>query len=693
MSKFTWSVIILFLVSGDAACTAEGVKLPGPDELKVKSDHPRIWLTPELLLELRAEAKAGHPYWTLLKEKCDGLLETKDLNVGYGAEALALAYQLTGDRKYGDAAVTLMMDYFDWLERGFRFESNEANRNNGDYWAETDWGSHKQAFLALAYDWAYDRMSDTQKKRAVEMFNKSIHSGMGEKGQGGDLTGPGTSWSDSNNHTHTKMRFLSFVGFATFGDNPQAMDLVRRTYVYVTQRMLPLYNRYFAGGYTYGGFNYGIHRSFNYYLFYQSALKTAAGVDLSAQARFPEDFIYFAIHARYPNETTSYTHGRGSWSRSFGDNMRAFEICCFLSDLYGGKISGRLLEGMPIPAPKLGYGDPIHQVIFRRRNVQPIDFRKTLDPGYFAPGMGVMFARTDWSIDATWVSAVFGAYIGDHQSYDTMGHFTLWRGEPLIPPNHGANVLHIGKFDMRPKGSLFYFYRDAKSVPFEGHPVAYRNADRYSYVAGDVTDCYFAETMKGVAGKTIRECKDIEIDSSRVYRQVLFIRPDVLVLFDRTGTLKDSVATSWHCTFRGEVNVAADGFTVSGKEGKGALTGKVLLPKKATLSATPGKDSTLLVVKPAAPMKDEIYLVVMETFAGGKAKDFPCEPVEEYGNLGAAFTLSPSALSSGPKGTGEKAKVLFAKSGSPAGTIDISGQASALPDKIEFDIEKLRSGK
>ena len=74
--------------------------------------HPRIWLTPETLTRLRAQAAANSPRWRSLLNLCDS---TRDADWDIGVMDYALVYQITGNPAYADKAIALMQG---WVNGG-----------------------------------------------------------------------------------------------------------------------------------------------------------------------------------------------------------------------------------------------------------------------------------------------------------------------------------------------------------------------------------------------------------------------------------------------------------------------------------------------------------------------------------------------------------------------------------------------
>ncbi len=76
----------------------------------VRTEHPRIWLTPATLQRLRDKAASGWSRWITLKKGCDSYMSSSD---PYDVSIMnyALAYQISRDPLYGDKAISLMQRY------------------------------------------------------------------------------------------------------------------------------------------------------------------------------------------------------------------------------------------------------------------------------------------------------------------------------------------------------------------------------------------------------------------------------------------------------------------------------------------------------------------------------------------------------------------------------------------------------
>ena len=113
----------------------------------VRTEHPRIWLTPTVLAHLRAQAAANSPRWLALKHVCDSS-STPTWDVGI--YNYALAYQISSDPSYADRAIALMQLSVNDGMRAITGDSGYQARN-------------LLPGMAVGYDWCYPRLTPPQR--------------------------------------------------------------------------------------------------------------------------------------------------------------------------------------------------------------------------------------------------------------------------------------------------------------------------------------------------------------------------------------------------------------------------------------------------------------------------------------------------------------------------------------------------
>ena len=131
----------------------------------------------------------------------------------------------------------------------------------------------------------------------------------------------------------------------------------------------------------------------------------------------------------------------------------------------------------------------------------------------------------------------------------------------------------------------------------EGDIVAYETWPEFDYVAGDATNAWPVEQVH------------------ELYRQLVYVKPDAIVMYDRVKLARAGVPTRWMaCTAPG-VSTGPRGFKV--QRGESVLHGSVLLPAKSTF-ATPKpyrdfvwKGQKVLEIRPSDAAQEVEYLVVM----------------------------------------------------------------------------------
>jgi hypothetical protein len=179
----------------------------------------------------------------------------------------------------------------------------------------------------------------------------------------------------------------------------------------------------------------------------------------------------------------------------------------------------------------------------------------------FASGTGLLTARSDWGNDPTWVAVQIGNLLGqdtdhlvDHQTYSP-GQVEINRGadqllinangvengygnhsDPPFSVSKFANLVAIndqsGDGMQRTPFSMGVWYGSPGVVDN-----AYEATAAYTYLHGDYHAAYSPDTSPGSGGP-----------ASELTRQVVYVRPGYVFVFDRATTTKASFAKQlrWH---------------------------------------------------------------------------------------------------------------------------------------------------
>jgi len=188
----------------------------------------------------------------------------------------------------------------------------------------------------------------------------------------------------------------------------------------------------------------------------------------------------------------------------------------------------------------------------------------------------------------------------------------------------------------------------------QGAIIAFASQPDWNYAAGDATNVWRADEVR------------------EVYRQVVFVRPDLLIVFDRLQ-LRQPRPTQWLASTAPDVHLNGNTFVVTNEEA--FLWGIVLLPERAKVQADgvqslPGgrKQNRLRIVTDGLSLSVN-YLVVLRTGVGMPAP-LSVRLVREGEMVGAKVQLD-----------GQTVTALFRTEGIVGGEVRLerNGQTQSFP--------------
>ncbi len=150
----------------------------------------------------------------------------------------------------------------------------------------------------------------------------------------------------------------------------------------------------------------------------------------------------------------------------------------------------------------------------------------------FSAGTGCLVARSDWTENAVWMSCLMGNLANaDHQ--DNMpGEIQIRRGlDDLILNAQAVTLAHIRQtancLTIDDLGEGAQVYRSAPGYWYgtPGIVTSYEAGSNYSYFSGDLACAYSRNDQPGAGGS-----------AAQLTRQVLYVRPDVVIIHDRAAT-------------------------------------------------------------------------------------------------------------------------------------------------------------
>ncbi|MBI3946325.1 MAG: heparinase II/III family protein [Armatimonadetes bacterium] len=597
----------------------------------IKPTHPRLFLNQEMLQKIKRERLTPDQQRWLdaLRSKVDGYPAPPPIddklvahmlseeggrrylpqhpprvfegNWGYWSAHAALAYLLTGERRYYDKAVTLLRHAAGIYTVIFEHERIPC-------------GMAFERLSALScYDWLYNDLPQQER----EALGKSLFASMGSFYRW---------WMGRSYYTDELLGWylgLVFLGTGVEGaDDATCTSLLQREY----GRYVDLFRMRSEGpdgiGYFYGAIGY-VTQHMNEEVNFLDCWRTAIGGNFlryfPTRAYLTNYFLWNTI----PADPRPLCHG---WSDVFHtDNRMDLGHRSYLirvPDLHADLADGLNLEGLPEIAqfqcpPSYGMflgtdnwlscASPLYFSPHRSSDEQVQATLKRLPRARrFPDPVGHIFMNSGWGENDTHALFIAGRQSPLRKHYDE-NHFTIYKKGFLALDSgargfsvnrklgHASDPRHVGidheinyYYDtiahncvlIQMKGETLPGYWGQESEcntggmnkNFGAQVKAFETNDRYTYIASDATGCYN------------------EAKAQEVVRQFLFVYPDYFVVFDRVTSRTPQQKKTWLLHTQCEPQV--QGETLSAEQGGGKVFVRTLLPQAARFENVggPGKE-------------------------------------------------------------------------------------------------------
>ncbi|MFF1823424.1 hypothetical protein ACFVWG_39345 [Kribbella sp. NPDC058245] len=643
------SALLLSMTIALIPSAARGV-LPAAAQQITAVAHPRIALDTTSLASLRQRAQANDPAWTALKQKCEGYVlgtvEWPDGNADPGGNNIGSGYQ---GEDYFPAITNLGLCYrvaqtvdparapaygAKGVEVLVHMSAPAGDPHAPDPLYDDGYGIRFYGVgMAIGFDWLYDALAPADRTRvytAVDRWVDAYEAG------GYGLDHP------QGNYYAGYYATKAVAALATEGDDPRApaqwTDFLDRVHGQVIQ---PYYAANLTGGGWPEGQNYGPLATFNMTLPVLAA-KTAKGIDLvnaAAPYKFPSGMASWYMYNVWPS--LQRVDDRGTM-RVLGEPAPA-----------SVKLVTQLAGMLPT------WSDPLAPAFHRfARDVRAAnpgatpaaalwsDFLfwdpaapeadyKTSPLASFAPGMEMGSVRSSWETGAVWGSLNAGPYTGNPDNSEQLfdaGSLAVARGNrPFLVNATGQlfrgsvkpdDFVYNDNFGSSSTRGLYNVFLTDTPTPTGQTTQTRADGSRTKMGAFDQTADYAfmrasqLEDMypRGSAAKTI----------SSWSRDVVYLRPNLFVVYDRTTTTSPSVGQTMRFHFAGTPARVADPSTGVSRYDIGSGTtyaGSVssLLPAGHTEQVTPtifgGSDVSRIDVKPGPAAADNRWLTVVDAAA------------------------------------------------------------------------------
>ncbi len=389
--------------------------------------HPRVLLSPDRLLKLKAAARPGNPAFVRLIEGCDAAVREK-IEGGYEGEDwgnasadLALCALVTGKESYAKASVQYALALIDDKEK-------VGDKKGGDKIVKANDGysiRNRGLFPALVYDWLHDHPALTAdaKKRILTRVYTYLKWYRADGYRNGDAI---------SNHYRGHCATAAAAGPAFAGDDPKGAEIrgiARKMWI---EEVQPGFKKVTGGDFAEGWQ-------------YARTIATSLALHVDAESRAPggnpriadelpwlRESIVFQAHALHPDGGTMFDNADWNHKPAKPSAVPFYALSVVLPDADSQRKAlflGRLA---------LNPDDPLwHWLGFIADDPQrPMEDPRKGAPSHFARGTGTVLARTDWGKEASWVTLTSSPFYSDHQHLD-QGHFEVVRGKDLLVTDPG----------------------------------------------------------------------------------------------------------------------------------------------------------------------------------------------------------------------------------------------------------------
>lgn len=343
---------------------------------------------------------------------------------GYSVVDSVLMYRLTGETQYIDQALRMMTLFIASENR--KIDAGTQPAIAGDSYLDV--GPLLEQ-VALSYDYGYSRLTPTERATWEAYASQTLHNLWNPaSARWGSVNRPWSGWSindPGNNYYYSFLKATSLWALAT--KNTTLISFLQQQKF---TQMVPFFSKLTGGGSREGtGYGTAMGSLFENYRYW----KSSTGEDLSALSPHANDTIDYWIHATVP--TLDYYAAIGDQARSsmplmFDYQRKLVEEAVALSPESAAARRGTWWLNR-IKVTDGGSGSVVGRMRYNYNFRYDLLARSSGEQApsslsYDASGVGALFARSDWSTSASWMSLVAGVYDQSHAHQD-QGSFSFYK--------------------------------------------------------------------------------------------------------------------------------------------------------------------------------------------------------------------------------------------------------------------------
>jgi hypothetical protein len=206
---------------------------------------------------------------------------------------------------------------------------------------------------------------------------------------------------------------------------------------------------------------------------------------------------------------------------------------------------------------------------------------------FFAPGLGRILARTGWDADATWFDYKLSWTTIDHQLADGNQFEFYRRGEWLVKERSG--------YDLDAGSSIDHNALALQNDPWVGDQNDYRytlsvTGSQWTYApAGDprlIARSFGADFVYALGDATnLYNYVDGPSDITHASRSIVWLQPDVIVVYDRAASKTEGRFKRFHLTIPNRATIDGTQSRIASASGRQQLVVTTLLPADAAITS------------------------------------------------------------------------------------------------------------
>jgi hypothetical protein len=547
----------------------------GPKTLRLSapsSGEHRIILDARTIAELRSSAERETPAFKTSLRLCD---EAAKGNAPSGYQGftwadavagLALCFHATGEPRYASAASRYLEALLDDRHTvGDKRGGADVVRHDSGYGIRT-FG----AYAALGYDWLRGTpgMNPTLRTRVLARLGEWLD-WYSEHGYLRDRPLANYYWG--------YLTALSFAGLATSGEAPAGDRWLERARNELAEQAMPAIRDQLEGGGWPEGWQYGEYTALEVALVARG-FRTGAQIDIASKLPWLGQIVPHHVHATLPDGQSVYDGGTWGEHPAKPSALALTGVAIALE----GTDDRRAAEArwmIENAVPPLRREQAWAALLAERPSAARTEPKKPTPASLHGRGMGLTFARSDWSKSAVWMSFQAGPWLAeDHQDKD-QGHFELWRGSDALlvdaGDSEGAATINHNTI-LVDDGGKHLVYAPNQGV-WGGDRVKtthFGDDGRVMVVVGDIGEAFAPKCA-------LDGCRQRSV--SKLVRSAVFVRPSLLVIHDLVEVDRDDIRVTWAAHLTTNPTLGAE--RASAAIGSSRVDIQFVEPRGATLAS------------------------------------------------------------------------------------------------------------